>query len=194
MQTLQVAFRRDAGVDNAKLNPDFRYLRVTIAGRTALLVLGYEEKDPRGPIEVWYSAEREVLKMQQGRIIGALGTTTEWRNVRLPELPAWSALARESAPRRWVRTRDVMPGYRYGLREALLVGPAPTPERSALRDLDARSLAWFEERLETPIPGETALPPARYAVRIAGGKETVVYGEQCLAPELCFTWQRWPAG
>ena len=194
MQTLQAVFQRDAGVEGAKLNPDFRYLRVTIAGRTALLVLGYEEKDPRGPIEVWYSAEREVLKLQQGRVIGVIGTTTEWRNVRLPELPAWSALARESAPRRWVRTRDVMPGYRYGLREALLVGPAPTPERSALRDLDARSLAWFEERLETPIPGEKALPPARYAVRIAGGKETVVYGEQCLAPELCFTWQRWPAG
>jgi len=24
------------------------------------------------------------------------------------------------------------------------------------------------------------------------GAEAVVYGEQCLAPELCFTWQRWP--
>ncbi|TAK49271.1 MAG: hypothetical protein EPO27_05435 [Betaproteobacteria bacterium] len=194
MQTLQVVLQRDAGVDGAKLNPNFRYLRVTIAGRAALLVLGYEENDPRGPVEVWYSAEREVLKLQQGRVIGAFGTTTEWRNVRLPELPAWSVLARESAPRRLVRTRDVMPGYRYGLRDALLLGPAPVPEKSALRDLDARSLAWFEERLESPTQGETSLPPARYAVRIQGGKETVVYGEQCLAPELCFTWQRWPAG
>jgi hypothetical protein len=24
------------------------------------------------------------------------------------------------------------------------------------------------------------------------GTETVVYGEQCLAADLCFTWQLWP--
>lgn len=192
-QTLQVVFQRDAGVDGAKLNPDFRYLRVTIGGRTALLVLGYTESDPRGPIEVWYSAEREVLRLQNGRVVGATGMYTEWRNVQMPELPAWSAFASEPAAGRWVRTRDVMPGYRYGLRETLLTGAAPAPEKSALRDLDAKSLAWFEERVETPSAGERALPIARYAVRIADGKEAVLYGEQCLAPELCFTWQRWPA-
>jgi len=194
MQTMQAAFKRDPGVDGAKLNPAFRYLRITIAGRTALLALGYVDDDPRGPIEVWYSAEREVLKLQNGRVVGAVGMLTEWRNVRLPELPAWSALAREAAPRRWERTRDVMPGYRYGLREAIALGAAPVPEKSALRDLDAKALTWFEERVESPPAGDKALPPARYAVRMAGGRETVVYGEQCLAPELCFTWQRWPAG
>ena len=194
MQTMQAALKRDPSVDGAKLNPAFRYLRVTIAGRTALLALGYVDEDPRGPIEVWYSAEREVLKLQNGRVVGAVGMLTEWRNVRLPELPAWSALAREPAPRRWERTRDVMPGYRYGLREAIALGAAPVPEKSALRELDAKALTWFEERVEFPPPGDKALPPARYAVRMAGGQETVVYGEQCLAPELCFTWQRWPAG
>lgn len=193
-QTLQAAFQRDAGVDSAKLNPDFRYLRVTIAGRTALLVLGYTESDPRGPIEVWYSAEREVLKFQNGRVVSAVGMLTEWRNVGIPDLPRWSALAREPAPLRWERTRDVMPGYRYGMREAMALGPMPVPEKSALRDLDAKTLSWFEERVESPPPGDKALPPARYAVRIVAGTETVVYGEQCLAPDLCFTWQRWPAG
>jgi len=38
------------------------------------------------------------------------------------------------------------------------------------------------------VAGDRLLPPARYAVDIRGGGETVVYGEQCLAPNLCFTW------
>ena len=127
MQTLQVAFQRDAGVDSAKLNPDFRYLRVTIAGRTALLVLGYEEKDPRGPIEVWYSSGREVLRLQNGRLAGISGLPVEWRAVRLPDLPPWSSLAAAGKPFPWVRVRDVMPGYRYGVRDALTLGVAPAP-------------------------------------------------------------------
>lgn len=193
MQTLQAAFQRDAAVDAAKLNPNFRYLRVTIAGRTALLALGYVDEDRRGPIEVWYSAEREVLKLQNGRVVGAVGMLTEWRNVQMPELPTWPVLAREPAARRWERTRDVMPGYRYGLREAIALATVPAPDKSALRELDAKTLTWFEERVESSSAGESTLPPARYAVRIAGGQGTVVYGEQCLAPALCFTWQRWPA-
>lgn len=194
LQTLQVAFKRDAGADTAQLNPDFRYLRVTIGGRTVLLALGYVDKDSRGQVEVWYSAEREVLKLQHGRVVGAVGTLTEWRNVTLSELPAWSVLARERAPLRWERTRDVMPGYRYGVREALALGVVPAPANSALRELDAQQLTWFEERVESSTAGEKALPTARYAVGLAGGTETVLYGEQCLAPEVCFTWQRWPAG
>ena len=51
---------------------------------------------------------------------------------------------------------------------------------------------------ETPfnLPRNTQpeLPPARYAVQFAEGKGTVVYGEQCLAPQTCFMGQRWPAG
>ena len=194
LQTVQVVFKRDAAADSAQLDPAFRYLRVTIGGRTALLVLGYVEKDPRGPIEVWYSAEREVLKLQHGRVVGAVGMLTEWRNVRLSDLPAWPVLARARTPVGWARTRDVMPGYRYGVREALLLGIVPAPEKSALRELDPKQLTWFEERVASSTSEETTLPPARYAVQLAGGGETVVYGEQCLAPEVCFTWQRWPAG
>jgi hypothetical protein len=193
MQTLRAPFQRDPGVEDVNLNPDYRYLRVNIAGRTALLALGYVDDDPGGPVEVWYSAEREVLKLQQGRVVGAFGMTTEWRNVRLSEAPAWLTLAREGRPRRLQRVRDVMPGYRYGAREELALAAILPPERTALRDLDAKALAWFEERVEVPPLGDKALPPARYAVQLAGGAATVVYGEQCLAPETCFTWQRWPA-
>lgn len=186
LQTLPYAYGRNPGVDNARLNPNFRYLRVTVGGRVALLALGYVDSDPQGPIEVWYSAERELLRLQNGRLVGAVGLTTEWRNVRLHELPSWSAAAHGGEALHWTRTRDVMPGYRFGVKDALSLRVVEAPQRSALQGLDAQRLSWFEEQLES------GLPPARYAVDFSGDKETVVYGEQCLAVDLCFTWQRWP--
>jgi hypothetical protein len=204
LQTLPYAYGRNPSVDSARLNPNFRYLRVTIGGRVVLLAQGNVDSHPQGPIEVWYSAEREVLRLQNGRLVGAVGLTTEWRDVFLPELPSWSVAARADQAFRWTRTRDVMPGYRFGVKDALSLRVVPEPKRSALQGLDPQRLTWFEERIESePVAGlfavfgnsfaaDIPLPPARYAVDVQGGRETVVYGEQCLAPELCFTWQRWP--
>jgi len=204
LQTLPYAIGRDPKLANARLNPNFRYLRVTIKGRVVLLALGNVEFHPQGPIEVWYSAEREVVRLQNGRLLGAVGLTTEWRDVFLPELPSWSALARGDQAFRWTRTRDVMPGYRFGVKDALSLRVVPESKRSALQGLDPQRLTWFEEGLESApvarlsgifagsVVADAALPPARYAVDFRDGKETVVYGEQCLAPELCFTWQQWP--
>ena len=204
LQTLPYAYGRNPGVDSARLNPNFRYLRVTIGGRVVLLALGNVDSHPQGPIEVWYSAEREVLRLQHGRLVGAVGLTTEWRDVLLPELPSWSAIARDDKVFRWTRTRDVMPGYRYGVKDALALRVVPESRRGALEVLDPQRVTWFEEKVESApvawladvfggrVVTDAALPPARYAVDFRDGQETVVYGEQCLAPELCFTWQRWP--
>jgi len=204
LQTLPYAYGRNPGVDNARLNPNFRYLRVTIGGRVVLLARGNVDSHPQGPIEVWYSAEREVLRLQNGRLVGAVGLTTEWRHVSLPELPSWSATARTEQDIRWTRTRDVMPGYRFGVKDALALRVVPGPKRSALQGLYSQRLTWFEERVESEQVARLSaffgisratdlrLPPARYAVDLQVGRETVVYGEQCLAAELCFTWQRWP--
>jgi hypothetical protein len=204
LQTLPYALGRNSRVENARLNPNFRYLRVTVKGRVALLALGNVDSHPQGPIEVWYSAEREVMRLQNGRLVGAVGLTTEWREVFLPELPSWSALARGDQAYRWTRTRDVMPGYRFGVEDALSLRVVPESKRGALQGLDPERFTWFEERVESApvarlagilagsVAADAALPPARYAVDFGGGQETVVYGEQCLAPELCFTWQRWP--
>lgn len=204
LQTMPYARGRNTAADSARLNPNFAYLRVTIAGRVVLLVWAYQDDGPRGSVEVWTSAGREVLRLQQGRLVGAVGLTTEWREVRLPDLPSWAALARTEQAYRWTRTRDVMPGYRYGANDTLSLRVIPEPRRSELKDLDAQSLTWFEERVEpggaAGLPGifggsvaaAAVLPPARYAVDFRDGGETVVYGEQCLAADLCFTWQRWP--
>ncbi len=204
LQTLPYAYGRNPAVDKARLNPNFHYLRVTVRGHVALLALGNVDSHPRGPVEVWYSAEREVLRLQNGRLVGAVGLTTEWRNVTLPELPSWFAAAHADRAYQWSRTRDVMPGYRFGVKDTLSLRVVDAPQRSALQGLDPQRLTWFEERVASgPVTGfsgisgsgvgaDAVLPPARYAVEIRGGEETVVYGEQCLAADLCFTWQRWP--
>jgi len=203
VQTISNVVPRESAVAQAPLNPNFRYLRVTVDGRLALLALGYVEPASSAPVEVWYSAEREVLRFQSGRLVGATGLPTEWRNVKVPDLPAWGVLARESEPLHWIRGRDVMPGYRFGISDALTLRPIQAPARSSLEGIDARQLAWFEEtsQNEMNVPASLFsatdkvlhLPPARYAVDLRGGKEDVVYGEQCLSADLCFTWQRWPA-
>lgn len=192
--TAQSLLWHGKGIDEAKLDPNFRYLRLTIGGRVVLLALGYLDSHSHGTIEVWYSAEREVVRLQNGRLVGAVGLPTEWRNVVLPDLPDWEKLAGSTTAVQWSRVRDVMPGYRYGLHDRLSVAVIPAPWNSALQALDPNELTWFEERLADDAGSKTMLPVARYAVHFAGGPGVVVYGEQCLSPQTCFTWQRWPAG
>jgi len=182
-----------AAADSARLNPRFRYLRVSVDGRVALLVLGYVDPHPQGRIEVWYSAQHEVLKLQNGRIVGATGLTTEWRRVTLPALPDWSALVASPQPLEWTRTRDVMPGYRYGVEDRLRLTRIAPPEETQLVGKGSGNLIWFEETVTSDVPGERALPPVRYALDLRAAGEPVVYGEACLARDLCFSWQRWPA-
>lgn len=184
--------------DSSRLNPQYRYMRVTVKGRVIFITLGYIDAHPHGPIDVFFSADREVVRVQNGYIVGATGVLTEWHNVSVSEAPAWNA-PRDGQTVIWHRQRDVKPGYRVGIRDTLerrLIAP---PERSALVDIDPASLVWFEDRhLPSPayrwdgkIAPMEALPPARYAVDFAGGQQTVIYSEQCLSVDLCLTWQRW---
>jgi len=98
-----------------------------------------------------------------------------------------------------VRVRDVMPGYRSGVRDELTLRVVAPPKKSELRGVDANSLTWFEEKIRESSSSRLAgtatdsLPPARYAVDLTGTEPTVVYSEQCLRRDLCFTWQRWSA-
>ena len=200
-QTAKNVWGNEVDVSRVSLNPDFRYLRVTVDGRTVLLALGNTESHPQGPIEVWYSAEKEVIRLQNGRLVSAVGVTTEWRASSAPVLPSWTVLAKSHSPLEWTRTRDVMPGYRYGLKDTIVTNTIVAPSRSQLQGVDPQTLVWFEDRIESigntsrqsNTVARDSLPPAKYAVAIAGGAESVIYGEQCLASDLCISWQRWSA-
>ena len=196
LQAMKYVVQKDTSAARAQLNPNFVYLRATVDGRVALLALGFVDDHPQGPIQVWYSAQREVLRLQNGRIVGAVGLNAEWRNVVVPDFPPWSRIVEEGGVFRWVRSRDVMPGYRYGVRDTLALRAIAAPSRTALSGLEPGALTWFEERFEDAsgeIVRDAPLPPARYAIANAKNSEaSVVYAEQCLTPALCFSWQKWP--
>lgn len=189
LQTGKQAFRPDASAaDSFQTDPRYRYLRVTHQGGVSIVVLGALEPNPHGQVEVYYSADGATLRLQNGRLAGNTNLLPEWRSVRLPELPSWSDLAAEGKPVQWERVRDVMPGYRFGIRDKLLLSPVPAPRSSTLVGVDAHGLVWFEERTQEST--DERLPPARYATR----GNTVIYSEQCVSAKNCVKWQRWPAG
>ncbi len=182
-------------IAGVKLNPDYRYLRVEVAGRPpALLVLGYVDPHPDGEIEVWYSAKQEVIKTQNGRIIATFGLETDWRAVRLqPALPPWAA--DPSNGMRFARLRDEMPGYRYAITEQVegrpWPGPPPQGVSAVFANTAAKGLHWYRE-VALGNTGRSPMPPAWFALGPSGGRDTVVYSEQCLSPVFCLRLIRWP--
>lgn len=179
--------------ERTEFAPPYHYLRVVVGGRVVFLASDTPPVDTAGTTSVWYSGGREVLRFNDGRVVAAVGLATEWRGVVAPELPSWSELAVAKEPLRWTRTRDVMPGYHYGVHDALILRHIAPPKDIELKGVDPAALSWFEERFDTQHGGTmSALPRARYAVDLGDAKGTVVYGEQCLSAELCFSWQRWP--
>lgn len=174
---------------DAKLNPNYRYLHVTLTGaKPALAVLGYIDSHPQGDIEVWYSAQGEVLRLQNGRLVGAVGLPVDWRHMAFPQTPpAWQSVPSEGA--RFTSVRDEQPGYRVGLVEQVVLTPlqhAPF----VLPDKTQASAAWFQESY-TGVSGSTR-PDAWFAFGNYGGQKIIVYSRQCLSASVCLSLQRWP--
>lgn len=157
-------------------DPHFHYLRLVVAGETVYLARGNVDRGT----EFWYSAAGEVLRIENGRIAGIMGTPIEWRNVVLPEFPSWKILEKEKTYR-WERRMDIMPGYRYGVADELVLHAIAPRTGSDLRDVDPSGLSWFEET-------SSRLPKAFYAVDLKSGE--VIYAETCLSESFCFSWQR----
>lgn len=185
VQTAKAMFQSNADISNTTLNPSVRYLRVVIDGRVLLLALGYVDADRLGPVEVWYSAKGEVLRLQNGHIVGLTGTDDEWRQVRMSTMPAWPTAPTATA---YTRIRDVMPGYRFSILDRLLLRPVAAPVKSNLVALNAPDLRWFEE-----VEEDAKLPTAHFALASIRSVDVVVYGEQCISNALCLSWQQWPA-
>lgn len=182
--TVRHALARPAASESHSLPDGYSYMRLTVNGASAMVALGYVDLDILGrPVQVWYSSAGEVMRTQDGRLVGLLGTPVEWRSVVMSAAtPAWADVTQALALQRNV---DVSPGFRWGQRHVLTVQPLPPPSDTALAGLSPADLRWFAEH----EANHQALP-ARYAVAPASGR--VVYGEQCLAPTFCLTWQTWP--
>jgi hypothetical protein len=179
--------------------PDIRfsYLRVQVAGHPpGLMVLGYVDPNPAGPIEVWYSANRETLRLQNGRVISTTGTVQDWAAVQYaPAPPAWPDVTQAGTT--FTRQRDAMPGYRFGIREQIKVQALsalpPVALPVSLPTDKAANYRWYRESVQ-PQTGQTTplLPDAWFAWGKHRGVEQIVYSEQCMSPDFCLKLQRWP--
>lgn len=187
-QTLAEAFGTSKSVSDLALNSKLQYLKVTTSSSEALMVLGYTNDHPLGPIQTWYSNLGELLQLQNGRLLSTKGLRTDWSSVQYEGLPAagWLGVVNQ-APIRFTRIRDEMPGFRFGIKETLTLRLIAAPSDAHLKSVQPSTLQWFEERVE----GQDR-PSARYGVSVKNRQAILVYGEQCLTESLCLAWQVWP--
>lgn len=205
-QTLVALVRGDLGqgesaVATAVLNPAYRYLRVELDGAApALLVLGYLEPHPDGVVEVWYASLGEVIKTQNGRIVGTVGLGVDWASVTFSKPPvAWQGGGGLAST--YVRVRSELPGYRVGGVETVAVSPLARQDVGQLplksfgpvfQVAQAQRLHWYQERV-VAAPPTSDLPVSWFAVGRHGGQVAVVFSRQCLTDNMCMNLQPWPA-
>jgi hypothetical protein len=195
--TLRYAVSPDRRVLEAKLNPEFDYLRVRVNGRLAILALGAVDSLAGRSVHVFFSGEKETLKLFEGRIVEF---SSPGQHVRLEVPPSGFPQFKIGLDVTFSRTMDTRPSYAFSVpqtrRLKYLEHP---PGKTDLVGIDPRSLTWFEEHALEEISRTPQLPlkpkwsRALYAVLIQGGQASIVYSEQCISPDLCLSLQRWRA-
>jgi hypothetical protein len=167
------------------LNPQYRYLRVHVGNRVGLMVQGgADSTDPSTPT-LWFSADGAVLRLQAGRLVGLNDGARSFSWLQPGPAPDWPALLAQGLPHRFQQTLDLQPGYRLGQpRQRAVKASAAPSQHQALKLADR--VQWFEERTE----GEPQ-SSAWYAVDLQQTPPRVVYGQTCLEPRWCVSWQPW---
>jgi hypothetical protein len=164
----------------------FEYLLIEIDGRKTAMALGSREVlVQHGQTQVherWYSGQREMLHMVNGRLHTAVGLTVEWRDQRSSP-PTWEAVGLADGSLAWARELDIMPGYRFGQIDQLQTHIGSAPKGAPTLPAGTR---WFSDSVRSPQPlgGEWV-----FAQHFALHQGRVVYSEQCLAPSVCFKFQ-----
>ena len=190
-------------IDQIPLNPNYRYLKVDVNQLPALLVLGYQDHAFGQTTDVWYSAFKEVVQIQGGRLVGTQGLEVNWTEVELRDAPSLTDLATldrliARSPRssvRFQRSRTVMPSYRANIQETVeirLLDGAPNTAPKAVKEAGAR-LRWIEERILMETRAENNyLAPLRAVYAVDPKQGQVVYASQCLTQSVCISWLSWP--
>lgn len=169
----------------AQLAPGFDYMVVSLDGRVAVMALGARElkSTPEGEAlhEHWYSSQKEMLHLVNGRIQTALGFTTEWRSQQANP-PRWADVAKSRYELSWSRVLDLMPGYRYGVVHHVWTQKIPEPAK--LPEGVQSGADWFADAVQAQtLQGR----PWTFQQRFAVSNGQVLYSEQCLAPQVCFS-------
>jgi hypothetical protein len=192
-------------IDQTALNPSYRYLKVDVNNLPALLVLGYEDTTPNGVVSTWYSAFKEVVQIQNGRLISTQGLELNWSDVSLQDAPALSKVAlmdpsvtsKKKPALRYQRIRTVMPSYRANIEETVEIKPLELAPSDApkilLQGNETQLIRWVEETVVMQTNVRTPyLDPVRAVYAINTKTAQVIYGRQCLAVQFCVSWLQWP--
>lgn len=177
-----------------KLPQDYEYVLVHAGLRPTLLALGQRitNNTPQGEVvdEYWYSADRELLVLRNGRIHTVFGMPIEWRaNQSAP--PSWQQVLGSSQATSWQRVRQEMPNYRHNIQDAIstqALGSAPaldgmaTDFMSDMPPSDRAQLKWVQDRVAT---SNNLGAQWSFKQVFAIAQNQVVYSEQCIAPTLC---------
>ena len=215
-KTLVSTFQDDSKVmADASLNKDLSYLRVNIDGLEALMVKGYIDQDKLGPIDVWYSSDGSVLRLQKGRYLGSLGFDKNWQHVQLQDAPDFTNIVnqfkRETAsiqlksvasfyPEQqyfFSRSKTEMPGYQSSLQErvgASAQDSAPIGIPKSLSSyLNPSEIVWVSEKpLNNNEKAKNNSSYAWYGFKKINSSYVQVIGQQCLSADFCITWMPWP--
>ncbi len=177
----------------ATLNPTYRYLKVSYSHGAALLVLGYVDADAKSsqPIDVWYSGDKEVIKLQDGRIVATSGLSYDWLAVRYQGVPSWTQLLANPAqtPAPYSRSVDLKNNYQFGKVQTITLTRIAKPAAHNLQGVSGQGAVWFEEKTEP-----SQLPATIYAAVPnwnQSGQAKVVYTWHCFKQDDCFAMQTW---
>lgn len=172
-------------IESLRLLPNLSYLRVTVQGKPSLMVLGYVAQHEFGTLETWYSSSGQVLELLDGKLHSTEGFATNWPRVDRSGFPGKWADALSGDSTTFTRLHDQMPNYRYNIKNLVSLIETPVHRHSNLYGVEPSAFRWLEETAGS-------LPSARYALALERGTYSVFYGEQCLTPDYCISWQRWP--
>lgn len=169
-------------------NPQYRYLNVQLQDIPAIFVLGYIDPTPQGPVEVWYG-RGVTLNLLNGRLISFVGEgdfIKQWPRVTMNYPYDLATIEREQI---YTRTRDEMPGYRFNIKEEVLVKPLPQAPKKVPAHLKTSDVFWFQEEAMS-MDGSRSTLHSHYAIKKSAQGSEWVYGQQCLAPGYCLTWYK----
>ncbi len=211
-KTMQMGFRNEAAqIEKAHLKNDLTYLRANINGLEVLLVKGYVDSSLQGPVDVWYSSDGSVMRIQHGRYLGSIGFDQNWHEVSRNDAPNLdmllnSVMSPSNNPntpivntKKYFSTQSyvVMPSYLVmrdeRISSVLSASPPESIPSSFKKYLQNKDLIWvFESPQPSDIFKRKGGSFAWYGfVKNTGGFEQVI-GQQCLSKESCITWMPWP--
>lgn len=172
-----------------EMAPGLQYLEAHTVGAQAMMVLGYVATPPQQPpVHTWYDSQRELLRLQNGFMVGLTGvknyiSNTEYtwaapnqQGVQLPTSKTYSQ------PDQQVFNQTVTLSFQAVLESSVNTKNSVLRKRliEAARQSE-QPLLWYQE---VPQPN-SQLPYSLHAFTSDGNP---VYGSQCLTPSVCIEW------